>query len=75
MSWNKVVRQAHRWLSIAFTVTVIVNVIVVATGQMIEWLYMLPLVPFLLLMLSGIYMFFIPYFRNSQAERPRPGEA
>jgi hypothetical protein len=30
MNWNKRVRQTHRWLSIAFTVAVIVNGIAVA---------------------------------------------
>lgn len=70
MSWNKIVRQAHRWLSIVFTVAVIANIIAVATGQTMEWLYMLPLAPLLLLMPSGLYMFFLPYFKNSQAERP-----
>jgi hypothetical protein len=75
MSWNKTVRQAHRWLSIVFTVTVIVNIIAVATGQTIEWLYLLPLAPLLLLMPSGLYMFFLSYFGKSEAERPTPGEA
>jgi hypothetical protein len=73
MSRNKTVRQAHRWLSIVFTVTVVVNIIAVATGQTMEWLYMLPLAPLLLLMLSGLYMFFLPYFRKPQAERPTSG--
>jgi hypothetical protein len=30
MNWNKWFRQAHRWLSIAFTVAVIVNGVAVA---------------------------------------------
>ncbi len=30
MNWNKWVRQTHRWLSIAFTVAVIVNGVAVA---------------------------------------------
>jgi hypothetical protein len=74
MKWNKIVRQAHRWLSIIFTVAVIANIIAVATGQTMEWLYMLPLAPLLLLMPSGLYLFFLPYFRKSQAERSMPGE-
>ncbi len=30
MNWNKWVRQTHRWLSIAFTVTVIANFVALA---------------------------------------------
>ena len=30
MSWNHWVRQIHRWLSIAFTVTVIANFVLLA---------------------------------------------
>jgi hypothetical protein len=35
MSWNlnKWVRQTHRWVSIAFTVAVIVNIVVVVQGK------------------------------------------
>ena len=29
LNWNKWVRQTHRWLSIAFTVAVIVNIVAV----------------------------------------------
>ena len=33
MNWNKWIRQTHRWLSIAFTVAVIVNGLAVARGR------------------------------------------
>ena len=33
MNWNKWVRQTHRWLSIAFTVAVIINLVTVAQGK------------------------------------------
>lgn len=74
MSWNRTIRQSHRWLSIAFTLTVIANIIAVATGQTMEWLYMLPLAPLLLLIPSGLYMFFLPYLRKSRGVRPTSGE-
>jgi len=32
LNWNKWVRQIHRWVSIAFTVTVIANVVALAQG-------------------------------------------
>jgi hypothetical protein len=41
MNWNKWVRQTHRWLSIAFTVAVIVNGIAVAKQKYTAWLGLL----------------------------------
>lgn len=75
MNWNRIVRQSHRWLSIAFTVAVIANIIAVATGRAMEWLYMLPLAPLLLLMPSGLYMFFLPYVKSHGRKGPRSGGA
>lgn len=75
MNWTKVIRQGHRWLSIIFSVAVIANFIAVATGRATEWLYMLPLPPLLILMLTGLYMFFLPYFRKSQVGRSTSGGA
>jgi hypothetical protein len=36
-------------------------------GYAIPWLYYLPLIPLFLSMLSGLYMFVLPYFGKSQA--------
>jgi hypothetical protein len=33
-------------------------------GQPAEWVYFLPLAPLALLMLSGIYLFALPYLRK-----------
>jgi hypothetical protein len=33
MKWNYWIRQIHRWLGVAFTVTVLANVVVIAAGQ------------------------------------------
>jgi hypothetical protein len=33
LNWNKWVRQIHRWLSIAFTLTVIANFIAMGLGR------------------------------------------
>ncbi len=30
MNWNKWIRQTHRWASMAFTVAVIINIVVIA---------------------------------------------
>jgi len=41
LSWNKWLRQIHRWLSMAFTVAVIVNIIAIAqkkyTASVASW--------------------------------------
>jgi hypothetical protein len=33
LNWNKWIRQTHRWLSMAFTVAVIVNIVAVVQGK------------------------------------------
>ena len=33
MNWNMLIRQVHRWLSIAFTVTVIANFVAMGLGD------------------------------------------
>jgi hypothetical protein len=70
MSWNYLVRQVHRWLSIAFTLAVIVNVVAMMQGIQAVWVGVLALLPLILLLLSGLYMFALPYaakWRSRQA--------
>ena len=61
MSWNNWVRQIHRWLSIAFTVAVIANVVALTRGQLATWVGLSALFPLVLLMLSGLYLFVLPH--------------
>jgi quinol-cytochrome oxidoreductase complex cytochrome b subunit len=64
LNWNNWIRQIHRWLSIAFTVAVIINIVnIVAMGQKepAVWVGLLALLPLVLLMLTGLYMFVLPY--------------
>lgn len=63
MSWNLWVRQSHRWLSIVFTVTVIANFVARALepGEPPPWLTYSPLPPLFLLLLTGLYLFALPY--------------
>ncbi len=62
MNWSKWVRQIHRWLSIAFTVTVIANFVALARGGTPPpWVTYSPLFPLALLLFSGLYMFVLPY--------------
>ena len=61
MNWNKWVRQTHRWLSIAFTVAVIVNIVAVAQKKYTASLGLLAVLPLALLLVTGLYLFVLPY--------------
>ena len=63
MNWNSWIRQTHRWLSIAFTVTVIANFVQIARGggNPPNWVTYSPLLPLALLLFSGLYLFVLPY--------------
>jgi heme A synthase len=61
MNWNMWIRQIHRWLSIAFTAAVIVNVVAMAQDKQAVWIGLLALLPLILLLLTGLYMFALPY--------------
>jgi len=61
LDWNKWVRQIHRWLSIAFTVAVIVNIVAVGQGEYAIWVGLLALIPLALLLFTGLYLFVLPY--------------
>jgi len=64
MEWNKSIRQTHRWLSIAFTLTVIANFIALAQGgggMPPPWITYSPLLQLALLLFSGLYLFMLPY--------------
>ena len=62
MSFSAWIRQTHRWLSIIFTLTVIANFAAMTQGTPPAWITYSPLLPLFLLMLSGLYMFALPYF-------------
>ena len=60
--FGALVRQTHRWLSIIFTVAVVANTIVIFVGkQYIPWLGLCALLPMILLMITGLYLFVLPY--------------
>ena len=61
MNWNKWVRQTHRWLSMAFTAAVIVNTVAVVTGRYTAWVGFLAGLPLALLLVTGLYLFALPY--------------
>jgi hypothetical protein len=60
---NEWIRQIHRWVSIAFTVSVIANIVVMSVkrGQPPAWVTYSPLPPLFLLLFTGLYLFVLPY--------------
>ena len=62
-------RQIHRWVSIAFTLTVIANFAAMAVGQPPAWLVYSPLLPLFLLLFTGLYMFALPYVARRRSGR------
>ena len=58
---NEWIRQAHRWTSIAFTVAVIVNIVAMMRKEPPVWVGLLALFPLGLLLISGLYLFVLPY--------------
>ncbi|MBB5044700.1 hypothetical protein [Shinella fusca] len=61
MNWTLNIRQVHRWLSIAFTLAVLVNIAAMTGGQPPLWVGLLALFPLILLLASGLYLFVLPY--------------
>ena len=69
MNWSKSIRQAHRWVSIAFTLTVIANFVAISQGQPPDWVTYSPLPPLALLLFSGLYLFVLPYTARWRSAR------
>lgn len=61
MNWNHWVRQTHRWMSIAFTATVIGAFLALGREPPVVWVSYLPLLPLALLLVTGLYLFVLPY--------------
>ena len=69
MHWNKWVRQTHRWLSMAFTAAVIINIIAIAQKKYRNWEGLLAVVPLALQFFTGLYLFVLPYTTKWRARR------
>jgi len=70
---NKLIRQTHRWLSIIFTLTVIANFVAMAFGPVPAVITYSPLLPLFLMLLTGLYMFFLPYLSKKARRSLRDG--
>lgn len=71
MSLSNSIRQTHRWLGVAFSVTVIANIVVMSmrSGQPPTWVTYSPLVPLAILWFTGMYLFALPYAVNWRSGR------
>ena len=67
-SW---IRQTHRWVSIVFTLTVVTNFVAlgVGEGEPPAWVTYAPLFPLALLLLTGLYLFALPYVARRRTGR------
>jgi len=66
LNWNNWIRQIHRWLSIIFTLAVIANFIAMALGTPPSWVVYSPLPPLFVMLITGLYMFVLPYVSKRQ---------
>jgi hypothetical protein len=64
---NSLVRKTHRWTSVVFTLTVMANFVAMAFGPPPAWITFSPLLPLFVLLLSGLYMFVLPYVAKKRA--------
>ena len=71
---NNFIRQTHRWLSIAFTVAVIVTFVALAQERPVVWVSYVPLLPLALLLFTGLYLFVLPYTAKGRGGRAESRE-
>ncbi len=70
LNLNAWIRQIHRWLSIAFTLAVILNIAAWGQKEPPIWVGVLALIPLGFLLLSGLYLFALPYLNKQRNTRP-----
>lgn len=63
---SKTMRQIHRWLSIAFTGGVLNYIVLMTRGQPPYWVGLFALIPLILLLATGLYLFVLPYVRRAR---------
>jgi hypothetical protein len=59
-------------VSILFTATVVANFVVMARGEPSAWVTYAPLPPLALLLLTGLYLFALPYAAGWRVRRRAP---
>jgi len=66
---SKWIRQIHRSLSVVFTLAVLVTTIALSQKGAPPWVSYLALPPLGLLLLSGLYLFVLPYAAKDRSGR------
>ena len=63
------IRRLHRWVSMAFTLTVIANFVAMAVqaGAPPPWITYAPLLPLAVLLITGLCLFALPYSKGHRA--------
>ena len=69
MNWNKSIRVIHRWLSIAFTLVVIINGVAVVQGKYNAKLGLMAVAVLALMWVTGAYLFVLPYAAKWRGRR------
>ena len=67
---NTWIRRVHRWLSIAFTLAVIANIVALIRQDQAVWIGLLALAPLIPLLITGLYLFALPYVTRRRPAAP-----
>jgi hypothetical protein len=75
MSWSKWIRKFHRVMAMTFTIVVAAIFITLGLGkEPVLWVYYVPLFPLALLLLSGLYLFALPYAAKRRSAQSAIGQ-
>jgi hypothetical protein len=69
MSASLWIRKFHRWMSVLFTLSVVVTFIALNQAKPIVWVSYVPLLPLAALFFTGVYLFALPYFGRGRAAK------
>lgn len=76
MKASRRIRQFHRWLSMIFTMTVVVAFVATVNQPALPFaLVYAPLPPLALQLLTGLYLFALPYVAKRRGARKSPRTA
>ncbi|TDR42020.1 hypothetical protein DFR29_10976 [Tahibacter aquaticus] len=70
MNVNSWIRHFHRWVAIAFAVSVIATFAALAQEKPVVWVSYVPLLPLALLAITGLYLFALPYIARWRSGGP-----
>jgi hypothetical protein len=75
MPLSRWIRRIHRWLAVAFSVGFIANFFVFGQQPYPLWAGVAALLPLVLLLLTGWYLFALPYVAKWRGGRSASGSA